>query len=54
MRTKPTQEFIDAVMILFDEDREPISRIANILNCTSAEVEYVICSQIANTISDIA
>lgn len=50
---RPTQEFIDAVMTLYDEDREPISLIARTLNCSTDEVEFVICSQIANGIMEI-
>lgn len=50
---RQTQEFIDAVMTLYDEDRQPISIIASTLNCPSEDVEYVICSQIANNITEI-
>lgn len=45
--------FIDDVMFLFDEEREPISRIAYIMNISIDEVNNIICSEIANNVVEI-
>ena len=45
--------FIEDVMFLFDEEREPISRIAYIMNISIDEVNNIICSEIANNVVEI-
>lgn len=47
------KSFIEDVMFLFDEEREPISQIAFIMNCSIEDVEMIICSKIATDISEI-
>lgn len=51
---KYNKTFIEDVMFLFDEEREPVSRIAFIMNCSIEDVEMIICSEIANNVSEIA
>ena len=48
-----SKEFIDDVMFLFDEEREPISRIAYIMNVSVDEIDRIICTEIANNMVEI-
>lgn len=48
-----TKDFIDDIMFLYDEERQPFSQIAYIMNCSIDTVNEVICSQIANNIVEI-
>lgn len=50
---KYDDKFIEDVMFLFDEERQPISRIAYIMNCSIEDIDMIICSQVANNITDI-
>lgn len=50
---KYDKTFIDDVMFLFDEERQPISRIAYIMNVSVDEIDMIICSQIANNTMEI-
>ena len=50
---KYDEKFIEDVMFLFDEERQPISRIAYIMNCPIEDIDMIICSQVANNITDI-
>ena len=48
------RNFIDDVMFLFDEEREPVSRIAFIMNVSIDEINKIICTEIANNIVELA
>lgn len=50
---KYDKNFVEDVMFLFDEEREPISRIAFIMNVSIDEIDAIICSQISNNVSEI-
>lgn len=50
---KYDKNFVEDVMFLFDEEREPISRIAYIMNVSIDEIDAIICSQIANNVSEV-
>lgn len=50
---KYDKNFVEDVMFLFDEEREPISRIAFIMNVSIDEIDKIICSQIANNVSEV-
>lgn len=45
--------FVEDVMFLYDEERQPISQIAYIMNCSIDLIDKIICSQIANNIVEI-
>ena len=47
------QIFIDDVMFLFDEERQPVSQIAYIMNVPIDEIDMIICSQVANNVMEI-
>lgn len=53
IKMKYDKNFVEDVMFLFDEEREPISRIAYIMNVSIDEIDGIICSQIANNIMEI-
>jgi hypothetical protein len=47
------KEFIDDIMFLYDEERQPISQIAYIMGCSVDKVNEVICSEIAKSVSEV-
>lgn len=49
-----SKELVDEVMFLFDEEREPMSRIAYILNVPMRDVDNIICSEISKYTVEIA
>lgn len=50
---KYDKSFVEDVMFLFDEEREPVSRIAYIMNVPVEDIDMIVCSRIANTVSEI-
>lgn len=48
-----TQQQIDDILFMFDEERQPISQIAYMLNFPISTIDEVICSRIANNILEI-
>jgi hypothetical protein len=51
---KYDKSFIDEVMFLFDEERQPISEIAYTMNVSVDVVDNIICSEIANNMMEVA
>jgi hypothetical protein len=49
-----SNELIDEVMFLYDEEREPMSRIAYIMNVPMSVVDEIICGQIAKFTVEVA
>jgi hypothetical protein len=47
------QEFIDDVLYLFNEDRQPISQIAYIMNCSIEDIDMIICNEISQNITEV-
>lgn len=49
-----SKEIVDDVMFLFDEEREPMSQIAFIMNMPMSDVDNIICSEIAKYTLEVA